>query len=198
MSSNLRFSAPMNRPLKTINHHVTSDMIKRRNTTRMKKGGKITYIKGDATDPGRCSDPDIEREIMIIFHICNDINRWGKGFVTFVSDRWPLSKEIYHAGSKKLGTVSIGEVDKNLYVANMIAQHDIRWIDGVPPIRYDALRECLVELSRWAGTLKKDGTVISFHGPYMGAGYAGGDWNIIEGIIEENLRDFPVYIYKLE
>lgn len=151
----------------------------------------IVYVKGDATDP------DSETDIMITFHICNDINLWGAGFVLAVSDTWPLAKEVYHHGSKELGSVSIANVEPDLYVANMIAQHGVKWTDGVPPIRYDALRKCLTNLNTWAQGLQKDGKKVSFHGPRMGAGLAGGDWKVIEKMIGECLSDFPVYIYDL-
>ena len=41
----------------------------------------LSFIKGDATSPqakGR----------KIIAHICNDLGKWGKGFVMAVSARW--------------------------------------------------------------------------------------------------------------
>jgi len=49
----------------------------------------ITYVTGDATDvahvPGK----------KIIAHVCNDIGRWGKGFVLSVSRRWPEPEKAY-------------------------------------------------------------------------------------------------------
>ena len=84
-----------------------------------------------------------------------------------------------------------------MYVANMIAQHGIRVVNGVPPIRYDALSACLKLLADWAKTLEIDGKIVSFHGPRMGAGLAGGDWTLIEKIVDEVLGEFNVYIYDL-
>jgi len=47
----------------------------------------IHYVQGDATQP-QGDGPQI------IAYVCNDIGRWGKGFVLALSKRW---KEPEHA-----------------------------------------------------------------------------------------------------
>ncbi len=42
---------------------------------------QINYVKGDATAPIGIGNK-------IIVHICNDIGRWGKGFVMALSKKW--------------------------------------------------------------------------------------------------------------
>jgi hypothetical protein len=67
----------------------------------------------------------------------------------------------------------------------VIAQHDTVEINGVPPVRYDALCNCLKKV--YALTAKGD---ISIHIPYlMCCDLAGGDWSIVEKIIQEELCD---------
>jgi len=161
------------------------------------KQSKINYLKGDATKPIFAFGGDGKTEVRVIFHICNDIRRWGKGFVIAVSDRWPHAKNCYLTGSMDLGSVTLACVDGNLHVANLIAQRGITPSGNVPPIRYDAFRDCLIQLASWAQQVRLKGSLVSFHGPRMGAGLAGGDWKIIEGLIEERLGEFPVYIYDL-
>lgn len=151
----------------------------------------INYRKGDATDPVKSSD---HPEIRVILHICNDLDRWGKGFVLALSKKWPQSKEVYHQSSKELGSCSLFQAEPGLYICNMIAQHGIRVADGVPPVRYDALRSCLKVLAGWAKSLP---TPVTFHGPRMGAGLAGGEWSQIETLLLEELAGYSISIYDL-
>ena len=41
----------------------------------------IKYVTGDATNPIDTIDTN---ESKVIIHVCNDISRWGKGFVLAV------------------------------------------------------------------------------------------------------------------
>lgn len=149
----------------------------------------INYIQGDATAP-RGDDP------RIIVHVCNDIGGWGRGFVLALSKRWKEPEERYRAWSRgeetvpfALGQVLFVEVEPKLWVANMVGQHDMHTIDGVPPVRYEAIREGL-------GRVRERATSegASVHMPRIGAGLAGGEWEMIEKIIEETLIDCGVEV----
>jgi O-acetyl-ADP-ribose deacetylase (regulator of RNase III) len=156
----------------------------------------IHYLKGDATQP-------VGKGVKIIAHICNDIGAWGAGFVLALSKRWlqpELSYRRIRQADRKLGVVQLvnvgGDPDGNtIYVANMIAQHNVRpeIVDGnpVPPIRYDALAECLRKVNNEAIRLD-----ASIHAPKFGAGLGGGDWDIIEKIIKETIT-VNITIYYL-
>lgn len=172
---------------------------------------KIRYVKGDATEPISLL-PDEEYEAKYIAHVCNDVDRWGKGFVMAVSNRWDWIKGVYHRDSKNLGEVKIYTVKgsmvgekmvnaKEIHVVNMIAQHDVRSHNGVSPIRYDALRACLKSLAEYIqSTHDGKGSVCSaIHMPRIGCGLAGGTWIIVEKIIEEEVisRGISVVIYSL-
>lgn len=50
----------------------------------------ITYLKGDATCPQA-------KGCKIICHICNDLGKWGKGFVLALSKRWEKPEAEYRA-----------------------------------------------------------------------------------------------------
>jgi O-acetyl-ADP-ribose deacetylase (regulator of RNase III) len=50
----------------------------------------ITYLTGDATAP-------VGTGTKIIAHVCNDIGRWGKGFVLVISKRWPEPEHAFKA-----------------------------------------------------------------------------------------------------
>ncbi|MFA5207456.1 MAG: Appr-1-p processing protein [Candidatus Paceibacterota bacterium] len=147
----------------------------------------IKYVIGDATNP-------IGEGEKYILHCCNDKNKWGAGFVLALSKRWKKPEKMYRAETKYiLGTVHIVRVEKDICVINMIAQHDIKPdANGVSPIRYDALRECLIFINEIAV-----GTGATIHAPRFGAGLAGGDWNRIEQIIKETIT-VDVTIYDLK
>src|SRR4051812_33902866 len=140
----------------------------------------ITYLKGDATCPQA-------KGAKIICHVCNDVGGWGKGFVLAVSKRWPEPEAQYRAWYEqgepagfRLGAIQLVNVAPTLAVANMVAQHGLRASAGAPPIRYDALRECLASLAERAAEL-----AASVHMPRIGCGLAGGKWPEVEAIINE-------------
>lgn len=148
----------------------------------------INYVTGDATAPAGAGNK-------IIAHICNDIGAWGKGFVLAVGAKYPEAEQEYkrlfnsQGGKLILGTIQCIQVriapDDNLYVCNMIGQRKIRAAkaapaDEVPPIRYDALYNCLDELGKFASINN-----ASVHCPRIGAGLAGGHWGTIEAQLEK-------------
>ncbi len=149
----------------------------------------INYITGDATLPQG-------EGVKIIAHVCNDIGGWGRGFVLAVSKRWPQPEREYRNWHRQkrhlsqdsesvpfsLGEVQLVNVTSDTYVANMIGQHDVRFHNGVPPVRYGAIREALRTLSSKAILMN-----ASIHMPRIGSGLAGGDWREIERIIIEEL-----------
>ena len=154
----------------------------------------INYIVGDATNP-------TVEGAKIIVHVCNDIGAWGRGFVMALSKRWSEPEQRYRAWHKDeeqpsfvLGEVQFVKVAREIWVANLIGQRDIRSSDGVPPIRYDAIR---VGLKSVAGEAKH--LNASIHMPRIGCGLAGGDWTEISRIIDDELMSVgvPVTVYDL-
>jgi O-acetyl-ADP-ribose deacetylase (regulator of RNase III) len=159
---------------------------------------KLTYVVGDATDPPGPGP-------RIIAHVCNDIGAWGRGFVHAVSRRWPAPEREFRrwsrADSFRLGAVQLVPVEAELWVANMVGQHGIMTLRGLktgaghepdagPPVRYEAIRECLGTL---AGHARELGA--SVHMPRIGCGLAGGEWSRVEPLIAETLGDVPVVVY---
>jgi O-acetyl-ADP-ribose deacetylase (regulator of RNase III) len=154
----------------------------------------ITYLKGDATLP----TGDGKK---LIIHVCNNAGAWGAGFVMAISARFGDGpKKEYHAAwgkwasSTRLELGNIQQVNvsgdkEDTYVINMIAQ--VYYDDsGIPPIRYNALEECLRKVNDIAVAGK-----FSVHGPRFGCGLAGGSWSEIEKLINKCLPNVPVYIY---
>lgn len=154
----------------------------------------IQYITGDATNPKAGGNK-------IIAHICNDIGGWGKGFVTAISKRWKKPENAYRLWFRSkenfaLGQIQMIQVEDNLWICNMIAQHKtISTSKGISPIRYEAAENCLGKLSVEALHLN-----ANIHMPRIGCGLAGGKWDEIEPMIERTLlnNDVEVYVYDFE
>lgn len=153
---------------------------------------EIRYVQGDATQP-------IGDGPKIIAHICNDRGGWGRGFVAAISRRWRQPQHMYRdwaAGSRgrfELGLLQLVDVDRKLWVANILAQEGYSSPDK-PAIRYDALRSALTILRARAHVL-----VAAVHMPRIGCGLAGGTWDKVEPIIQETLiaEDVDVTVYDL-
>jgi O-acetyl-ADP-ribose deacetylase (regulator of RNase III) len=170
---------------------------------------RILYVKGDATDPIYLSSNELcdnkyssLNEVRIIVHICNDINKWGKGFVMALSSRWPTIDQVYHKYSQVLGTIQpLIQIKEDLFVCNMIAQSGISTKNGKPPIRYDALYKCLYSLVNLISLDEKFKNFknVSIHMPRIGCGLAGGKWENVEKIIYDILikDNIPVVVYDL-
>lgn len=186
---------------------------------------KIEYIVGDATAPVTPMNADN----LIIAHCCNDVGAWGSGFVVPLGNKYPNVKYLYGRWAKsgffhndegknyttvphnyqgieypfKLGQVQLVKTEINtVYVANMIGQRDCgyqtfqlgrRKIE-LPAIRYDSIYECLCRLGMMCKALKAE-----VHCPMFGAGLAGGDWAVIEGMLNKLLitNNIPVFVYEL-
>lgn len=170
----------------------------------------IQYVRGDATLPQG-------EGVKIIVHCCNNVGKWGRGFVLALTRRWSLPERAYRAWHRRgemdvilnhrgkaisvpmrfaLGEVQVVAVVPNeLYVANLIGQEGIR-LDkrGRPPVRYDAIRRGLKYIRFYATELE-----ASVHMPRIGAGLAGGHWSETARIIADELtsRGISVTVYDL-
>jgi O-acetyl-ADP-ribose deacetylase (regulator of RNase III) len=156
---------------------------------------EMNYIKGDATSPQA-------KGVKMICHVCNDLGGWGKGFVLALSRRWPEPEREYRAWHAKrsendfgLGAVQLVQVEPYVWIANMVAQRGMKRGSSGPPIRYDALAECL---DRVAAKAKELGA--SLHMPRIGCGLAGGDWSRVGPLVEQHLcdRGLAVTVYDYE
>lgn len=157
----------------------------------------IKYVKGDATNPLKG-----EEDARFLLHVCNNVGKWGAGFVKAISKEWPQPEQHYRNWFNRDRTLRLGQiqtvyVEDNLYVVNLIGQEGIRSdFDKTPPIRYDALCRGMTTLAEEA---YKFGNTFTIHAPRLGNGLAGGDWRIIEAIINVTLIDkgIDVTIYDL-
>lgn len=146
----------------------------------------IKYVTGDATNP-------IGDGRKMIIHVCNNRHGWGAGFVLALSRRSPIPEEYYRRTAwLPLGDVQFVTINSDLVVANMIAQ-TLGGSAGIPPLKYGELRKCLRKVRRAALILH-----CSIHAPRFGAGLAGGKWETIEAMINEELDGLDVFVYDLK
>lgn len=153
----------------------------------------LHQIIGDATRP---STP----VPWVIAHVCNDIGKWGRGFVLPLGKRWPAAKRAFldAAASEHglvLGETGFVEIGESQWVANMIGQRGImRKGRKDIPLRPAALASCLARVNDFA--LEHGASV---HMPRIGAGLSGGSWGEIEALIRAHM-DLPaleVHVYDL-
>ncbi len=145
----------------------------------------IVYRSGDVLD----SD---EKNIA---HGCNCSGGFGSGFAKAVKDRYPSVREGYlhrfNTRGWKLGEVQlIGVGDgSGRVIANCATQQKYGPKDQGPYVSYIAIREVFRNLAQ------------SFPGgfaiPKIGAGLAGGNWDIISEIINEETGSIEVRVYVL-
>ena len=153
----------------------------------------LEYVKGDATHPKG-------EGMKYIVHICNDIGAWGAGFVVAVSKRWKDPERLYRQWARrerlKLGEIQPILVAIDITVINMVGQKDIHPKNGIPPIRYSAVRKCLSKVAEYQ---QENGSLATIHMPRIGAGLAGGNWQTIEDIIKDELvnKGIGVTVYDL-
>lgn len=161
---------------------------------------KWNYVTGDATRP-------IGHGQKLICHIVNDEGKWGAGFVLALSKRWPDAEKHYrrwYTTGKfmgipfRLGQVQNVFVGDEVFVSNMVAQRGIGYFNGMPPIRLEALKECLIRVRECYKQAKADlfakPDVYSIHMPRIGCGLAGSNWETVSPIIEDVFRDVDVVI----
>ena len=153
----------------------------------------IKTINGDVREP-------IGDGTKFICHCVNDQKRMGSGVALALLQKWSRVRSEYmdwdKYGKFALGNIQVVWVEYDIAVINMVGQHDIVAKDGIPPIRYDAMKSCLEKVYSIA---KRDNA--SVHIPKRcGSDRAGGDWNIIEKMIIEELSDknINVVIYDFK
>jgi hypothetical protein len=153
---------------------------------------RVTIEFGDATKPRG-------KGKKIIAQVVNDRGALGSGFGKSLSNAYPKVKQAvqeWKANRSKfvLGRTNLVEVDKDIYVFQMLAQRGLFATGKEVPLKYNDLRICLIELRDAAISLG-----ASVHMPAIGSGHAGGDWNLIIGMIHDELAsyDIKVCIYLL-
>lgn len=155
----------------------------------------ITYRRGDAT-----ARPADARPTTIV-HLVNDKTAtWGaQGFAAALRRRYPEVQRDFrdwaeHRGRLSLGDTRIVHAGSDVWVATIVAQHGYGPKAGARRLRYTALEQGLRSVAAHA---EKRSTDVQM--PRVGAGQAGGSWDIIQEIIEATLGQtgVPVTVFDL-
>ncbi len=130
-------------------------------------------------------------------HGCNCMCVMGAGVAKAIKQRFPemYEKDLQTRGipeEKKLGTITYGRLPGNKWGFNLYTQ--LSYGRGLQ-LSYGALKTAIGETLY---TLKEFG-LKNLALPRIGAGLAGGDWNKIAAILEEesNTHGIDITIYSL-
>lgn len=152
--------------------------------------GKVILEMGDATKPRG-------KGKKIIAQVVNTSAALGRGFGYSLAKNYPVVKEAllaWHSNKEefKLGNTNLVKISEELFVFQMLAQKGLFPKGNDIPLKYSELQKCLVDLRNAAKEFD-----CSIHMPAIGSGNAGGDWNIIIGMIHDELvnYDLKVNIY---
>ena len=145
----------------------------------------ITYKHGDI----------FESNEKIIAHGCNCSGGFGSGIAKTISELYPVVKSEYilkhSVEGWQLGETSIVKCSETpeRYIVNCATQQTYGAPDKGPYVSYVAIRKVIRSLVKQF----PEGFAI----PKIGAGLAGGNWDIIAKIIEEESGNTEVRVYAL-
>ena len=144
---------------------------------------------------------DYPRGINTIVHSCNVSNIMGAGIAKQIKDKYPeafeADRQAKLSGENRLGYFSFCKLNSELNkrVVNLYTQENIgegRQVD------YEAFYQSIDYLFRAINT-SPDGEKYILGFPFgISCGLAGGNWNIIQAMINEVFvpAKFPTYIVK--
>jgi O-acetyl-ADP-ribose deacetylase (regulator of RNase III) len=133
-----------------------------------------------------------------IVHGVNCQRAMNSGVAKAIRDTYPKVYDDYMEYLKEygdydpLGTVNFVEVSQLLVVANAFTQN-FYGKDGKRYVSYDAVEKCFSKINREIMSdpmqLYEDAGIFyhHIHIPKIGAGLGGGNWKIIESIINETM-----------
>jgi O-acetyl-ADP-ribose deacetylase (regulator of RNase III) len=143
---------------------------------------KIEYRKGDL----------LETDITHILHGCNAVGVMGSGVAAAIRQKYPKAyvdyMDIYNSHGLTLGGVSASNQPDGKVILNAITQPTIGRT-GIH-VSYWAI----ANVFRCLNALIRDKMVAL---PMIGAGLGGGDWNVIEAIIENTAKTYQPVVYQL-
>lgn len=156
---------------------------------------KIEYINGDL----------FTTDCKVIVHGCNAQGVMGSGVAKIIRDKYPKAYERYRkeyelTNSLVLGSISAvpcgdreNDPDNFKIIVNAVTQEYYGRDSSERYVSYDAITEAMNKLNRLCENYGFKEVAM----PQIGAGLGGGDWNVIEAIIESELKDIKPFVYIL-
>ena len=149
---------------------------------------KIIYKRGDLLS---CEEP-------WILHGCNAQGKMASGVAKLIRAKWPSAYTVYmwqyDNEAMQLGRVTYAQQDDGKTIFNGITQ-EFYGKDGRKYVSYKAIEDVLWCVDQTAAAQDKIGIHVAM--PMIGAGLGGGDWDVIEALIEENSYNFQPVVYVL-
>ncbi len=145
---------------------------------------KIKYVSGDL----------LQAPEQYVLHGLSSKGVMGSGVAKLIRDKYPKAYRDYHDSYNSyglhLGSIFPSKQPDGKIILNAITQ-ETYGRTGVH-VSYWAVANVMHQLNRWADKELKEVAM-----PQIGAGLGGGDWNVIEAIIENEAKNFQpvVYIY---
>lgn len=149
----------------------------------------IKYVQGNVLLALKSGDLDV------VAHGCNCQGGFGSGIAGQIAKMWPHVRssylDLHRSGGTILGFFQPVPISHNQFIVNCGTQ-DNYLPRGIQHADYDAIDDVMESLSLY--TKHKN---LRVGVPKIGAGLAGGDWQIIESIILRHFvdQDLTVYIY---
>ena len=162
---------------------------------------------------GNLIEAFLNEDIDIIVHGCNCYTTMGAGIAKQIKDYFPqayradleFDKKFEYPNPKdksiKLGKFSCAKIDRFIHIDG-VSYNNEGWIvnaytqdthwDKTRMLSYEAIRQCFMKLYDNMSPLQCVGI------PFIGCGLAGGDWRIVEKIINEIFTDRTIYVYYLK
>jgi O-acetyl-ADP-ribose deacetylase (regulator of RNase III) len=124
----------------------------------------------------------------VIAHGANARGVMSSGFALGIKKKYPKCFEAYVADVEfyeiPLGENSVYTHSESLVIYNCITQENYGR-DGVRYVSYDAIDTCMADMFH-----RIAGSCCNLNIPRMCAGLGGGNWSIIESIIDINAKEF--------
>lgn len=139
----------------------------------------MKIIKGDLLDLASRGYFDV------IIHGCNCFCTMGAGIAKEIRIKYPNAYkkdlETISGDLRKLGKITLYKNSSpEFYIINAYTQYNY---SGKNPLDYGALRCCFKNIHEQFGDNN-----LKFGIPQIGCGLAGGDWNIVKDIIDEEMK----------
>ena len=135
----------------------------------------MKIIEGDLIKLAKAGEFDV------IIHGCNCFSTMGAGIADTIAKEFPqamLADQTRYGDPDKMGTYTQATVD-SVTIVNAYTQYE--YTMSKVDVDYEALRACFK-------AVKEEFTGKRIGYPLIGAGLAGGDWNVISKIIDEELE----------
>lgn len=152
----------------------------------LKNLGRIEYRKGNLLDVKEG----------VIIHGCNLQGVMGAGVAKAIKEKYPkcfdeYKKYLFLTESVTLGEFSTYEASPHLVIENLLTQINYGRDPRVRYVSYDAISYGFKALN------KKHSETVPFYFPKIGAGLGGGNWEVIEKIIESECPRRQLICYEL-